>query len=242
VPVRLGARRRSGGGGDAGDPGETRGKPADQDSMHWIVDTVRYYLLAWGYAAIVIGLVGEDSGLPLPGETVLIFAGFLAYKGEHFHLLWIILAGIAASTAGDNLGYLFGLKAGRRLIGHWKLVLHITERDLAGGEELIRQHGSLAIFIARWIWGFRIMAGPLAGLLRMPWRPFLIFNFLGAVTWVSTISILGYLFGQFSTIYEFFEKADVALTLGLVVVGLYWWHRYRQKLEAGEGSGPRKRA
>ena len=199
--------------------------------MHWIVDTVRYYLLAWGYTAIIVGLVGEDSGLPLPGETVVLFASFLAYKGEHFQLAWIILVGIAACTAGDNLGYLFGRKAGRKLIRRWRRTLHITDRDLAGGEELIRRHGSLAIFVARWIWGFRVMAGPLAGILRMRWRDFLVFNFLGAITWVSTIAVIGYLFGQFATLYEVFEKADLGLTAIILVVSAYWWHRYRKSLE-----------
>jgi membrane protein DedA with SNARE-associated domain len=112
--------------------------------MHWIVDTARHYLLAWGYVAIVLGLLGEDSGLPLPGETILLFASFLAYKGEHFHLAWVILVGVASSTLGDNLGYLFGCKAGRKLIRHWRFVLHITDQDLSDGEELLRRHGSLA--------------------------------------------------------------------------------------------------
>ncbi len=199
--------------------------------MHWIVDTVRYYLLAWGYGAIVVGLLGEDSGLPLPGETVLFFASFLAYKGEYFRLPWVIAAGMASSAAGDNLGYLLGRKAGRRLIGHWRSVLHITDRDLAGGEDLMRRHGSLAIFLARWIWGFRIMAGPLAGILEMEWMRFTIFNVLGAATWASTIACLGYLFGRFTTIYEFFEKADLTLTVAVAVLSAYWWHRYRRKIK-----------
>lgn len=210
--------------------------------MHWLVDTVRYYLLAWGYIAIVAGLVGEDSGLPLPGETVLIFAGYLAYKGEHFHLFWVIAVGIASSTLGDNLGYLFGRKAGRRLLKHWRFVLHITDRDLASGEALIHGHGSLAIFVARWIWGFRIMAGPLAGILRMPWKDFLLYNFLGAVTWTCAIATMGFVFGQFTTIYVFFNWADIALTLAVAIVSFYWWHRYRKKVSREERPRPGKSA
>lgn len=209
--------------------------------MHWIVDTVRHYLLVWGYGAIVVGLVGEDSGLPLPGETVVIFASFLAYKGEHFQLAWVILVGIASCTAGDNLGYLFGRKAGRRLIAHWRRALLITDRDLAGGEALIRRHGFLAIFVARWIWGFRIMAGPLAGLLRMRWKDFLLFNFLGAVAWVSTIATLGFLFGQFATIYGMFEKADLTLSLVIIGISLYWWHRYRKRFSVEKRELPRSK-
>jgi membrane protein DedA with SNARE-associated domain len=207
--------------------------------MHWIVDTARHYLLAWGYGAIVLGLLGEDSGLPLPGETILLLASFLAYKGEHFHLAWVILVGVASSTLGDNLGYLFGCKAGRRLIRHWRFVLHISERDLVEGEELLRRHGSLAIFVARWIWGFRIMAGPLAGILRMKWKEFLLFNFLGAITWVCTIATLGYLFGQFASIYAVFEEADSTLTLLIVLVSIYWWHRYRRRLSKEKQHPPK---
>lgn len=50
--------------------------------MHWVMDTVQHYLLAWGYWAIVLGLLGENAGLPLPGETILVFASFLAYKHQ----------------------------------------------------------------------------------------------------------------------------------------------------------------
>ncbi|HVC00222.1 MAG TPA: DedA family protein [Candidatus Dormibacteraeota bacterium] len=198
--------------------------------MHWIVDTIRYYLLAWGYGAIVIGLVGEDSGLPLPGETVLFFASFLAFKGEYFSLPWVIVVGALSSAAGDNIGYLFGRKAGRRLRGHWRSILRITDRDLAGGEELMRKHGALAIFLARWIWGFRIMAGPLAGILEMAWTRFTIFNLLGAATWACTIASLGFLFGRFTTIYGFFEKVDLTLTAAVAVLSAYWWHRYRSRI------------
>ncbi|HVB34572.1 MAG TPA: DedA family protein [Patescibacteria group bacterium] len=208
--------------------------------MHWIADTVRYYLLAWGYGAIVVGLVGEDSGLPLPGETVLFFASFLAYKGEYFSLPWVILMGIASSATGDNLGYLFGRKAGRKLIEHWKSVLHIRELDLAEGEELMRRHGSLAIFLARWIWGFRIMAGPLAGILEMAWTKFTIFNLLGAATWACTIASIGYLFGRFTTIYSFFEKADLTLTAAIAILSIYWWHRYRKNIGLGTKRTPRQ--
>jgi membrane protein DedA with SNARE-associated domain len=180
--------------------------------MHWIVDEVRYFLLAWGYGAMVVALVGEDAGLPLPGETLLIFAGFLAYRGEYFRLPWVILVGIPSCATGDNLGYLFGRCAGRRLIERWKTLLHITEDDIAGGEDLMRRRGSLAVLLARWLWIFRMMAGPLAGILDMAWVRLTIFNLLGAATWACTIAVIGYEFGAFSTVYFMFEKADLSLT------------------------------
>ena len=86
----------------------------------------------------------------------------------------MILVGIASSTLGDNLGYLFGYKAGRKFIGHWRVILHITDRDLAGSEDLLRRHGSLAIFVARWIRVFRIMAGPLACIMGLTLKKWLL--------------------------------------------------------------------
>lgn len=49
--------------------------------MQWVADAVRYFLADWGYLAVIVGILGEDAGLRLPSETVLISAGFLARKG-----------------------------------------------------------------------------------------------------------------------------------------------------------------
>ena len=62
--------------------------------MHWIYHTVRHVLVAWGYWAVLIGLLGEDAGLPLPGETILMFSAFLAHKDSQLSLFWIIVVGI----------------------------------------------------------------------------------------------------------------------------------------------------
>jgi len=207
---------------------------APAEPMHWIVNTVHHYLLAWGYWAIIIGLLGENAGLPLPGETILIFASFLAFKHEHFHYVWIIVAGVIAATAGDNAGYWIGRTIGRRFIDKWKHIFHLDKEDIAAGERLIKRRGDLSIYIARFIWGVRTLAGPLAGVLRMEWRRFFLFNFLGASTWVGVIVLLGYAFGhEFDSLVEFFEKADIAMMVGIAVLGFYFWRRYKKKKVAG---------
>ena len=107
--------------------------------MHWIVETVKHYLLAWGYWAVILGLLVEDAGFPLPGETLLIFASFLAFKNHQLHLWLIILSGTAAATLGDNLGYWIGRKGGRPLLKRWKHLLHVNDEDIAAGEDLLHR-------------------------------------------------------------------------------------------------------
>jgi membrane protein DedA with SNARE-associated domain len=206
--------------------------------MHWIVETVRHFLIAWGYWAIVLGLLGEDAGVPLPGETILVFSSFLAYKHHQLQLVWIIVTGIAAAVAGDNIGYWIGRKGGPPLLHKWGRIFHINKDDVSAGEDLLKRKGARTIFFARFIWGLRMVAGPLAGTLRMNWWSFLLFNFLGAAAWVTAIALLGYAFAsQFSTLLSFFKKADIAIMVGVGALGYYLWHRHkkRQKLRKQGG-------
>jgi len=198
--------------------------------MHWIVDTVRHYLIAWGYWAILLGLLAEDAGVPLPGETILIFASFLAYKHNQLSMLWIIVVGVLAATSGDNIGYWIGRKGGRKLIEAHRKILRISDETLKDGERLLKKRGDVTIFFARFIWGMRMLAGPLAGALKMRWPRFLLFNFLGAVVWVSAIAGVGYAFGsQFQNLLAFFKKADIAIMAVVITVSIILWKRYKKK-------------
>jgi membrane-associated protein len=177
-------------------------------------------------------LLGENAGLPLPGETILIFASFLAYKGQNLHLPWIIVVGIAAATTGDNIGYVIGHFGGRRLLEKWKHVFHISTEDIKAGEDFLHRRGSVAIFFARFIAGMRVIAGPLAGVLRMPWKRFVLANAAGAAVWVSVISLVGYAFGsKFDSLIGFFKKADLAVMAGVVALAWYLWRRRKKRVK-----------
>ncbi len=102
---------------------------------------------------------------------------------------------------------------------------------IARGEYLFARYGAATIFVARFIAGMRIIAGPLAGVLRMPWRKFLLFNFLGAVLWVSAIASVGYLFGKhWDALVDLVQDANLAIA-AVVIAGalLFWWRRRRKK-------------
>ncbi|HET7212488.1 MAG TPA: DedA family protein [Terriglobia bacterium] len=129
--------------------------------------------------------------MPLPGETILVFASFLAYKNQYLHVPLIILVGTLAAALGDNLGYWGGRKLGQRFLVRFKRWFHVDAQDIALGQDLIQRKGRQAIFAARFLLGLRILAGPLAGILKMDWKRFLLFNLMGAATWVSVIVLIG---------------------------------------------------
>lgn len=197
----------------------------------WFFALLRGYFDQYGYWAVAVALLLENAGLPVPGETVLLFASFLAYSERELSLPWIIVVGIVAATLGDNLGYALGRRGGRPLLERYKHWFRISDQRVQRGEHLFVRYGAPAIFFARFLFGLRIIAGPLAGVLRMPWRRFLIFNFLGASAWVSVIAVLGYVFGsQWQRLMYFLKGAELAVLALLiaVIVLLRMWRRRRQ--------------
>lgn len=198
--------------------------------MHWIVETARHYLQTYGYWAVLFALLGENSGLPLPGETILILASFLAYQGHHLKLPWVILVGIGACTMGDNIGYWIGRRGGRPLLEKWKRFFHISDETIKAGEEFLQRRGSVAIFLARFIAGMRIVAGPLAGVLRMEWKRFLLANAAGAAAWVTVIACAGYFFGsQYEALAGVVKQTELVILLAVVLVALHLWRRKRKR-------------
>jgi membrane-associated protein len=196
----------------------------------YLFETLRNYLAHWGYWAVGAALLLENAGLPVPGETILLLASFMAYSEHKLALPWIILVGVCAATLGDNIGFALGSYGGRPLLERYQKTLRIRPAVIARGEELFARYGSATIFVARFIAGLRIIAGPLAGVLRMPWRKFLVFNFLGAVLWVSVIASVGYLFGKhWDALVDLVQDANLAVAIVAVIVcAFFWWKRRRR--------------
>ena len=198
--------------------------------MHGLIDMIRDFLAAYGYWAVAIALLLENAGVPVPGETILLLASAASFGSQHLKLHWIIIMGTVAATIGDNIGYWIGRKGGRILLERWKKFFHIKDQAIRSGEALLEKHGAFAIFIARFIAGARIFAGPLAGVLNMHWPRFALANFLGAVVWVSVIATLGHLFGsQLDRLLAFMERANWFILIAVVVVALVFWLRKRRR-------------
>ena len=197
---------------------------------HHILDLLREALVHYGYWAVGALLLLENAGVPVPGETVLLLASFLAYTEQDLRLGWIVVVATAAATVGDNIGYAVGNYGGRRVLERYRDVFRIRDQTLARGEVLFERYGSGTILFSRFIFGMRVIAGPLAGVLRMPWKRFAVFNFLGAALWVSAISMAGYFFGgNWRILMHFIKRVDLVLAVVFFVAlgSLLWRNRKR---------------
>jgi membrane protein DedA with SNARE-associated domain len=196
------------------------------------LDTLRGYITNYGYWAVGISLLLENAGIPLPGETILLLASFLAYSQDELQLSYIILVGVCAATVGDNLGFAIGYGGGRPLLDRYRHIFRIPITSIQRGERLFDEYGAVTIFFARFIFGLRVIAGPLAGVLRMPWKRFAIFNFLGAVLWVSVISVIGYKFGKHwdrLIVYIKDLNIGIAIAASAAILVLWLWHRKKSR-------------
>ncbi len=194
----------------------------------WLFEVLRRHFQEWGYWTVVIALLLENAGVPVPGETILLFASFLAYSEQELRLPYIILAGTIACTLGDNIGYAIGHRGGRPLLERYKHIFHIPQRTIARGERLFARYGSVTIFFARFVFGMRIIAGPMAGVLRMPWKQFALFNFLGAATWVTVISLVGFLVGgEWNQLMRIVRRVNFGVLVLFAVLVLVLWLRHR---------------
>ncbi len=197
---------------------------------HSILELLRNAVVHYGYWAVAAALLLENAGIPVPGETILLLASFLAYSQHELQLSWIIVVATVAATLGDNLGFIIGYYGGRPLLNRYQSVFRIRTQSLARGEALFARYGALTVFFARFVFGMRIITGPLAGVLRMPWRKFLLFNLLGAVLWVSAISSAGYLFGRhWGRLVRDVRRFDTAVVILVLLIMFFLWSRNRHQ-------------
>jgi membrane protein DedA with SNARE-associated domain len=206
--------------------------------MHWFYQVVRHFLITWGYWALLLGIFGESMGLPLPGETVLMFASFLTHKQTSLQLQWVILVGILAAVTGDNLGYYLGHHFGRTFIRWPKHLLRLDDQDIDAAKKLIKTHGGRTIFFSRFIFGLRTIAGPMAGSLEMSWPRFFKFNLSGAAAWVTGMAFVGYAFAnEFDSLLGYIEKASWAISAGLLLFGYVIWRRAKHGYQSQHDRG-----
>lgn len=180
----------------------------------------------YGYFAVFVLLLLENAGIPVPGETTLLYASFLAFKGEGLRLQGIIPTAILAAVTGDSIGFWLGRKGGPRVAR----LLRLTPERLAYVQRFFEQYGSWTVFFARFIAGLRIICGPAAGLSGMPWARFFVFNASGAVVWVCTIASVGYFFGaSWEALLSFVKRLNItAAVLAVLIVAVVWWWRKRR--------------
>ena len=184
----------------------------------------------YGYAALAALIALEDFGIPAPGETVLIAAAVSAGAGR-LNIIAVVMVAIVAAVLGDNIGYAIGHFGGRVLVVRYGRYVLITEHRLNTAERLFDRHGGAIVAGARFVEGLRQLNGLIAGITRMAWPRFVVFNVLGAGLWVAVWAGLGYFAGNHITaVYQQIHHYQwyVLAGLGLLVTALIGWHLLRR--------------
>jgi membrane-associated protein len=186
----------------------------------------------FGYWAVFFGVMLENAGLPVPGETILLFAAFLSWQGD-FELWHVIVLAVLGATLGDNIGFVIGRTGGRALLERYTSKSKHIHKRLLQAERFFHAHGAWTVFIARFVTGLRVFAGPLAGVLGMRWPKFFFYNFSGALVWSVVISLVGYFFGsQWPLLLKLLKRINLGILAGLAVVLYLLWRRHQRRMAA----------
>nr|WP_202446826.1 DedA family protein [Streptomyces sp. SID5468] len=177
----------------------------------------------------VIGV--ESLGIPLPGEIVLVSAALLASQ----HVVDPVLVGACAvvgAVIGDSIGYSIGRRYGKSLFARLgrRFPKHFGPEHIEKAESSFRRWGMWAVFFGRFIAFLRIFAGPLAGVLRMPYWKFLIANVLGGVTWAGGTTAAVYYVGMVAE--KWLKNVSYVALAGVVVLAVVAFLVLRRRAKA----------
>ncbi|ATW47419.1 DedA family protein [Streptomyces peucetius] len=205
--------------------------------QEWLetVPAVSIYVLV----GVVIGL--ESLGIPLPGEIVLVSSALLA--SQHGDIDPYVLGACATAGAiiGDSIGYAIGRKGGRSLLARLggRFPKHFGEAQIAMAERSFQKWGMWAVFFGRFVALLRIFAGPLAGVLRMPYWKFAVANVLGGILWAGGTTAVIYFVGVVAEAWlKRFSWLGLVLAVLIGVTSTLVLKSRAKKAAAQSGSAP----
>ncbi|MBA3488565.1 MAG: DedA family protein [Longispora sp.] len=178
---------------------------------------------------VVGGVIGlESMGIPLPGEVTLISASLMAAR-ELVSPWGVAIAASLGAIIGDSIGYAIGRRGGRPLLERLgrRFPKHLGPAHLAKAEHTFKRWGVWAVFFGRFVALLRILAGPLAGALHVPYPKFLLANATGGLVWAFGTVWAVYALGE--VVEKWFKGFSwVALLVALVFgLGTSWYLKRR---------------
>jgi membrane-associated protein len=188
-------------------------------------------LIRWGGLMLLVAIVFAETGLLvgffLPGDSLLVTAGFVAATTEVLDIWHVLPALSAAAIIGDSTGYTIGKRAGAALYQRPSSRFFNRGRLLAT-KAFYDRYGGITIIGARFLPFARTFAPVVAGIAEMEYRRFVTFNILGGIGWVVSMSALGYFFGQIPFVKHHIEKAIILIVLlSLAPIAIHFWKSRR---------------
>jgi membrane protein DedA with SNARE-associated domain len=206
------------------------------------LQTLRQWLQHWGYGVIFGAMLLENAGVPLPGETVTLLGGYAAGSGQ-LQALGVMAAAASGAMLGDNIGYWVGRRAGWPFLVRVGALLRQSPEQMERLRESFLRHAGKSVLLGRFVAVLRVIAGPMAGAVGMPYRRFLLCNATGACLWAVTMVSLAWLGGRWIP-FEKMVKGVVEFGLGallLVAITLLLpkvLERFEQRLPGEERPRP----
>ena len=189
--------------------------------MSSVVDTVLSLSGLPAYALVGLLAAAEAAafiGLFLPGEAALLLGGVLASQGR-VSLPVMIAVAVVAAIVGDSIGYEIGRRGGPAL-KRSRLGRVVGPARWEKGESLLERRGGPAVFFGRWVGLLRALVPCLAGMGRMPYPRFLLWNASGGLLWASFVVLTGYAAGaQYKRVEQLFGRASLLIGLAVVLLG-----------------------
>ena len=209
--------------------------------MSALLDTITNQVLhapVW-LVLLVVGAVVfvEDAlfvGFVVPGETVAILGGVAASLG-HVPLAAVLVVVVLAAIVGDTVGFEVGRHLGGRVVALRAFDRH-RER-IAQAQDFLGRRGGAAVFLGRWTAFLRAVMPALAGMSKMHYPTFLVWNAAGGIAWGSVVVTAGYLAGRsYARVETWLGRGAAILVAVAVVVSLIVWQVRRRRAEAAEGA------
>jgi membrane protein DedA with SNARE-associated domain len=182
----------------------------------------------YGLFILFLLIAAESSGVPLPGETALIAGGVLASRGD-LDIVAVIVVAAAAAIVGDNVGYWIGRIGGRKLLKRWPWLERHASRVLPWAERFFRRHGGKTVFFGRFFAVLRVTAAWLAGVSKMHWWQFFLWNAAGGICWAVLVGLVAYYAGHAAAEainrYGLIAGGVIVVLLALGAAALHFWRR-----------------
>jgi len=208
--------------------------------FHVAATDLQNFLVTYGYWAVFIFVATESIGIPFPGETMLLVAAIDAGKTHQLSIALVIVAAACGAILGDNIGFLIGRKGGYLVLHRYGRYIGFNERKLKVGIYMFRRHGGKVVFFGRFVAVLRAWAAFLAGVNRMQWDHFLLFNALGGIVWATFYGLGGYFLGE--NIHQLVGPiGTVTIVLAVIILiafAIYIWRNERQLEERAEKALP----
>ena len=169
--------------------------------------------------AVTVFVMIECTGIPFPGETMLLLASFSAATiTPQLQIPLVIACAAIGAILGDNLGYLAGRTGGRALVQRFGRYVFLKPQHLVWAERFFAKHGDKTVFFGRFLSVLRAWSAFLAGINHMRWRNFLLYNAAGGIVWAIVYGTFGYVAGRvFNNNFPLVER--IASTTGWIGAG-----------------------